>query len=233
MSGTLDSELPSGDYRITPSEMRRNEYGISIGDVLSGDFESLAEADDPFHKYDVVRPNGTSVLDIFETHEWADYDWLPFSVPQNVYALVRAEGDPCDPCLVVEVDHALHPSYTIRDPHSEEPTGTVAKRIFGNWRLEDPRGEVEATAETVNTWRNLFSFSTHGTYDVSGRDGEEIARFERVRADGDFNDQLLSAMDISCSRSRVATEQCLAFAFALLHKAMTKSGGGSGSGAGD
>jgi len=229
MDGAPDSKLPSEDYRITPSEKMRDEYGIPVGDVLSGDFEFASGADaDQFHKYDVVRPNDTSVLDIFETHGSAEYDWLPFSVPEYVYLLVRPGGDPC---LVVEVDHGWYPSYTIRDPRTEEPLGTVAKsrRIVGDWQLNDPGRGLRATAERKNTLRNVLSFSTHVTYDVSGPDGVEIARFERVRAEGDFTDQFRPAMDVSCSRSPVSTEQCLAFAFALLHEG-TKSGTESGSG---
>lgn len=231
MNGAYESELATGDYRITPSEAMRTEYGVPLGDVLSGDFEFMSEDDDRFHKYDVVRSDGRSALDVFETHGSAEYDWLPFSIPQYVYLFVRPEGDPR---LVVEVDHGWYPSYTIRDPQTAEPLGTVAKskRIVGDWQLTDPGGGSRATAERTNTVRNFLSFSTHATYDVSGPDGDEIAQFERVRAEGDVTDQFRSAMDVTCSRSSVSPEQCLALAFALLHEG-TKSTSRSGHGGGE
>lgn len=226
MDATRGSGLPTGDYRIAPSEKMRNEYGVAIGDVLSGDLE-LDSGDDQFHKYDVVGPDGTVVLGVLETHGSAELDWLPFSLPQYVYLLVDPEGDLR---LVVEVDHSLSPSYTIRDPQREEPLATVTKsrRIFGDWQLKGPDGALRATADRTNTTGNLFSFSTHATYDVSGPDGREIGQFERVRAEGDFVEQFRSAMEVSCSESSVPTEQCLAFAFTLLYHGTKSSGSGSG-----
>lgn len=233
MRAALDSELSAGDYRITPSATMRTEYGVPLGDVVSGDFEFLSEAatEDEFHKYTVEREYGGAALEIYETHGTAEYGWLPFSLPQYVYLLVRPDGAPR---LVVEVDHSWYPSYTMRDPRSEESLGTVAKsrRFFGPWQLTSAGGDVVATAERTNRLRNSVSFSTHGTYAVSGPEGDEIARFERTRAEGEFSDTFRSAMSVSCTPSSVSTELCLGFAFALLNHG-TKSSSGGVTGGGD
>lgn len=220
MDGTADADLPAGDYRIAPSEMLREEYGIPVGDVLSGDFEFVSEADDdPFHKYDVVGPDGRPALAIFETHGSAAYDWLPFSVPQYVYVLADPEGAAR---LVVEVDHGWYPSYTVRDPRVGAQVGTVVKsrRLFGDWQLRDPDSATMATAARTNTGSNFLSFSTHSTYEVTGADGAAVGRFERVR---DEEEWARSAMEVSCSRSSVPTEQCLAFAFALFDQGQKRA----------
>jgi hypothetical protein len=53
MAEMLDAELAAGEYRIAPSEKLREEYGIPIGDVLSGEFEFLSEGEEEgFHKSD-------------------------------------------------------------------------------------------------------------------------------------------------------------------------------------
>lgn len=227
MNGAADADLAPGEYRIVPSEKMREEYGVPLGDVLSGDFDSVSEAEDgPFHKYDVRGPDGTDALHVFETHGSAAYGWLPFSVPQYVYVLADPEGPAR---LVVEVDHGWYPSYTVRDPRVGEQVGTVLKsrRLFGDWQLRDPDGATMATAAWTNTGSNLLSFSTHETYDVSGPNGAAVGRFERVR---DEEEWARSAMEVSCSRSSVPTEQCLAFAFALFNqgKKRASSSGSSG-----
>lgn len=226
MSEAPRQELSAGDYRIAPSEKMRTEYGVPLDDVLSGDFEFVSEAaeEEEFHKYDVDRADDTPALDIFETHGSAEIGWLPFSLPQYVFHLVRPEGDPC---LLVEVDHSLTPSYTVRDPRSGEPVGKVAKSsgIFGNWQLQTPSGAVRATAERDRSLRT--SGLTKAAYAVSDPRGTEFAQFERVRADDSGADRFRLAMEVSCSRSSVSTEECLAFAFALLHEGTKSSGGGA------
>lgn len=232
MRGAPESELSPGEYRIAPSEKMRTEYGVPIGDVVAGDFEFYSEAasEDAFHKYTVKRADGTAALEIFETHGSAEYGWLPFSLPQYVYLFVRPDGDPH---LAVEVDHGWYPSYTIVDPQTGEPRGTVAKakRLVGDWQLTNPAGETRATAERTNSGGTLFSSSIRSSYTVSGTGGDGAAQFERVRAEGTIADRGRLAMEVSCSPSPVSTELCLALAFALLHEG-TKSSSTAGTGGG-
>lgn len=231
MHGTAGADLPAGEYRITPSRKTREEYGLPVGELLSEGLDSVLESaeEGEFHKYDVERADGTPALLVFEKHGEAEYDWLPFSVPQYVYLFVDPDGDPR---LVLEVDHGWYPSYSIVEPGTTDDLGTVRKssRVIGDWQLRAPDGRAVATAETTGTLGNLFSFSTHVTFDVSGPNGERIAQFERVRADGDVTDRFRSVMEVSCSPSAVSTEQCLAFAFALLYQGTQKTSSGSSGG---
>lgn len=91
MSGTSDSDLSAGDNRITPSV---DLSEISFGDDRSGDVEVPESDGELVYKYDVDELDGTTVLEIFGTHESADLDWLPFSIPKDVYVLVAPDGTP-------------------------------------------------------------------------------------------------------------------------------------------
>jgi hypothetical protein len=71
---------------------------------------------------------------------------------------------------------------------------------------------------------NFFSEETHETYDVRGPNGEECARFERFQEETNYTETFGSAMGVSCSRSSLTPEQCLTFAFALLHEGTKSSG---------
>lgn len=213
MNGVADSSLQAGEYWIKPA---LDLSDISLRDVLFGDLGYETEADgDRVHKYDVVMSDGTHVFEVFETHGSVEFDWLPGSVSQYVYVLVEPDGDPR---LGVEVDQGRE-GYTVLSLQTKEQLGTVAKsgRVFGDWQLTDPRGGVIATADRVDKSTPLLSSSTYTTWDVSGPDGMEVAQFRRGPAEGSSSDRL-SAMRMSCPRSPVSTEQCLAFAFALLHQ---------------
>lgn len=213
MGGTSDSDLQPGEYWIKPAI---DASDVSLRDVLFGDLGYETGADgDRVHKYDVVRSDGTHVFDVLEAHGSAESDWLPVSIPQYVYVFVDPDGDPR---LAVEVDQGRE-GYTVLDPEKEQRLGTVAKsgRIFGDWQLTDPGGDVVATADRAETSTPLFSSASYVTWDVSGPDGAEIAQFQRGPAEGSSSDRL-STMRLSCSRSTVAPERCLAFAFALLYR---------------
>ncbi|QLG49352.1 hypothetical protein [Natrinema halophilum] len=213
MESASDPDLSPGEYWIKPAI---DLSDISLRDVLFGDLGYETEADgDRVHKYDVVRSGGTYVFDVFETNGSADSDWLPVSIPHYAYVFIEPEGDPR---LVVEVDQGSS-GYTILDPQTGEQLGTVAKsrRILGDWQLTNTEGDVVATTDQVDKSTPLLSSGTYVTWDVLGQDGAKIGQFQRGPAEGSSSDRL-SAMQITCSRSRVSTDQCIAFAFVLLYE---------------
>jgi hypothetical protein len=213
MDGASDLDLSPGEYWIKPAiEMS----DVSLRDMLFGGLEYETEADgDRVHKYDVVRSDGTFVFDVFETHGSADSDWLPVSIPHYAYVFAEHEGDPR---LVVKVNQGSS-GYTILDPQTDERLGMVAKsrRILGDWQLTNTEQDVVASTDQVDKSTPLLSSETYVTWDILGPDGVKIGQFQRGPAEGSSSDRL-SAMKITCSRSRVSTEQCIAFAFVLLYE---------------
>jgi hypothetical protein len=214
MSRAADSDLEAGEYRITPAV---SPSDVSLGSVLSGDAGAETSADgDGVYRYEVLGPDGATVLDVVETRGSADIGWLPFSLPQYVYVFVDPDGESR---IVVEVDHALSPAYTIRASRSAPPMGSIGKsrRFFGNWQFTDRHGDVIASADRTEHSSNLVGSASTETWAVAGPDGAAVAEFQRVPAEGSSSDRV-SAIDVTCSRSAVSTEQTLAFALALLNQ---------------
>lgn len=207
--GVVGLDLSTGDYTITPSEEKR-DWGDRVADVLSGDVED----GDELHAYDVVDAQGDFVVAIVEKKvRLGDEDDFMTAIEWH-HDFRTLDGETL---LTMDKDETLY---------AAGGEDVVAKwersfPVLGDWQLLTPDGETRATVTPTGFLRGFFS--SHGSYVVSDPGGDELARFDHVRAEGS-----LSEMEVTVTGSSVAPEVPIALGFSTLNRAVGSNADGGG-----